>query len=228
MKLETINIFDLVMQDLMRKKGECLNFLQIGAHDGMHFDPVYPYVKKHHWRGVLVEPQPRIFRKLVQNYRDELQLKFENVAIAPASGPIKLNIFEDETLPQHSTMLASFLAEAVTNNTHGYKSPAKAIVVKGMPLAELLGKHKIISLDLLQIDAEGYDIEILKMLHKTALRPRAINFESAFYGREELQAGAEMLASMGYKLAATGIDTIAYLQDNDYARIQYKDQVEGI
>ena len=61
-------------------------FVQIGAHDGIRDDPIRKYIVKSHWRGLLVEPVPHIFRKLVENYRDETQLIFENVAVAAHDG----------------------------------------------------------------------------------------------------------------------------------------------
>ena len=41
-----------------------LKFVQIGAFDGTTHDPLYPFIVKHGWAGVLVEPQ-RIACKLL-------------------------------------------------------------------------------------------------------------------------------------------------------------------
>src|ERR1043165_8619029 len=76
-----VNLFPWVMWDLIRRTGEDQFFIQVGAHDGLHYDPIRPWVEKFHWSGVLAEPQPIIFKRLVENYKNEPQLKFENVAI---------------------------------------------------------------------------------------------------------------------------------------------------
>lgn len=224
--MQILNILDLVLQDIMRQKGESLSFVQIGAHDGIHLDPVRPYVERYGWRGILVEPQPRIFRKLTQNYKDFLHLKFENVAITWEDGPATMNIFKDESLPEHSTMLASFIPAAITNNTHGYGNQGTQLAVKGITLETLFSKHKIEALDFFQIDAEGFDFEIIKMLAKTAIRPTAINFEHAFYGQRQLHECYSLLANMGYRLASYGVDTIAYLQPENVTRHIYKERPE--
>lgn len=219
--MNQINLLQLVIQDLMMKRGEKLSFVQIGAHDGYHLDPIRPYVEKHHWSGVLVEPQPEIFKQLIKNYENEKQLTFVNAAIAHKGNKPLLVGFKDKSLPHHSTMLASFNYVAVMQNTHGYQGETFALDVPTLTLEELFDQNAITMLDLLQIDTEGYDYEILKMLRVGKVRPTCIHFESAFYGRDDLTACYGMLDQMGYRLACTGIDTIAYLQTDEYPRKAY-------
>lgn len=100
-----INVFRLAVQDYLatRCKNEDFFFIEIGAHDGLHFDPIYPWIKKHHWRGLLVEPQPRIFKRLQANYQDEPQLLFENAAIYARDGEVSLYMFaENQGLPDRN------------------------------------------------------------------------------------------------------------------------------
>lgn len=49
--------------------------------------------------------------------------------------------------------------------------------VNSIPLDQLLRRHGLSSLDLLQIDVEGYDYEILKTLDFDQIRPLFINYE---------------------------------------------------
>src|SRR5687767_667926 len=46
-------------------------FVQIGANDGRRGDPVFQFIRQYRWRGLLLEPQPDVFRVLVRNYEDE-------------------------------------------------------------------------------------------------------------------------------------------------------------
>src|SRR5690348_13962179 len=58
-------------------------FIQIGSNEGvMSTDPLCALILKEHWQGVLIEPVPRIFEKLKENYAGCPQLHFENVAIS--------------------------------------------------------------------------------------------------------------------------------------------------
>src|SRR5271155_2568223 len=85
----SIDILDLAIRDLMAREPDIF-FLQIGAHDGVSYDPIHNYIAKHHWKGLLVEPQPAVFQKLKENYAGEKQLLFENSAIAQQDGTLEL------------------------------------------------------------------------------------------------------------------------------------------
>ena len=221
-KLLPIDIFPLVIADLMRQKvaaggspGDVV-FVQIGAHDGLHFDPVRPYVERHHWKGVLVEPPPEIFRRLVANYAGEPQLAFENAAIAQQDGTATLYAFrKDGILPDHATMLASFNRQSLVHNGHDYKGEIEELTVRTLSLESLLAKHGIARFDFLQIDTEGFDYEIIRMLESCPIQPGVIHFESAFMDAAYQFKCGETLHRMGYRALIIGIDTIAYRQPDE-------------
>ena len=89
-KAPLVDVLSLVIEDYLRRKADRRDgdfyFVQIGANNGISADPIRPYVLKYHWRGVLVEPHPAAFARLVENYRAEPQLVFENAAIAEHDG----------------------------------------------------------------------------------------------------------------------------------------------
>ena len=95
-----INVFPLVVGDLVQRKIDAggtagdFFFVQIGAHDGVHYDPIRPFVEKYHWRGLLVEPQPEVYQRLVANYASEPQLMFAKAAVAPQNGKATLYTFK--------------------------------------------------------------------------------------------------------------------------------------
>ena len=62
-------------------------FLQIGGNDGFVNDPIFRFVKRHAWKGIIVEPQKEVFtKKLSKTYRHEKNIVLENIAIAEKSG----------------------------------------------------------------------------------------------------------------------------------------------
>lgn len=210
-----IDVFDLVVKDLVSKKADIF-FIEIGAHDGLHYDPIRPYVKQHHWRGILIEPQPKIFARLVENYKDEPQLLFENAAIAAQDGTFCLYTFEESPdLPDHATMLASFNRAALEHNAHGYQAPIQETIVPAISTGSLFSKHNITQVDLLQIDTEGYDWEILKMFDFAKYLPAIVHFESAGLDADETADCFKLLEGHGYRILTLGIDTIAYQQEVD-------------
>ena len=63
------------------------------------------------------------------------------------------------------------------------------------------------TLDLLQIDAEGYDYEILKTIDFDRIRPRFVNYERVLLLDEE-PACRSMMRDAGYVLFDWDIDTL--------------------
>src|SRR5687768_9883737 len=62
-----------------------VKFVQIGSNDGLGSDPLRQFIIRDHWKGILVEPLPDTFRKLLKNYEGyehKAELYFENVAIS--------------------------------------------------------------------------------------------------------------------------------------------------
>src|SRR5262245_37291248 len=45
-------------------------FVEIGAMDGISFDPLYKHVVSNGWRGLLVEPLPDLFEQLKETYHE--------------------------------------------------------------------------------------------------------------------------------------------------------------
>lgn len=221
-KIIPINVFPLVVRDLIDRKrlqngsGDEIFFVQIGAHDGLHYDPVRSFVTKYHWRGILVEPQPEIFKRLVANYKDESQLILENIAIDSQDGQATLYAFKKtDELPDHATMLASFNRGALEHNSHNYKGEIEELSVPTLTLTSLLSKYQVNKLDLLQIDTEGHDFRIIQMLAGSHIKPTIIHFENAGMNTEQLYECYELLHGWNYRVLPIGIDTIAYQQQDE-------------
>jgi hypothetical protein len=64
--------------------------------------------------------------------------------------------------------------------------------------------------DLLQIDAEGFDAEILRLFNLPARKPAIVRFEHKHLSIEDHEKSIGLLANQGYRIAATGSDTLAY------------------
>src|SRR4051812_16028908 len=70
-------------------------FVQVGAHDGT--DNLSRFIHRSRWHGVLIEPQPEVCRRLVENYRDHPQLTVENVALGEADGIVLMWTVKEDT-----------------------------------------------------------------------------------------------------------------------------------
>ena len=207
----SIDIFDLAVRDLAARVPDIF-FLQIGAHDGLSYDPIHEYVRQFHWKGLLVEPQPAIFKQLTENYAAEKQLLFENSAIAQQDGTIDLHCFENAGAEDPASMLTSTRKHYLSLNGDGHRGALKTITVPALTLESLLTKHQIERVNLLQIDTEGFDFEIIKMIDFKRIKPEIIHYENNFLNRRQKSECSRILSGQNYSLLNLGIDTIAYLQ----------------
>jgi FkbM family methyltransferase len=204
------------MSKLSLKSDSSWFFIQIGAHDGVSFDPICRYARQYNWRGILVEPQPKVFERLVKARHQEKNLFFENAAIGKTDGESSLFAFrENPSLPYHATMLASFNRRALEKNTHGYNGEIEELKVPTLSVATLLAKHSVKHVDFLQIDTEGFDMEIIKMFMEADVWPTVIHFEDT----QGLVSANEWilspLARRGYAFFHLFPDTLAYRQTED-------------
>ncbi len=75
-------LIERFFQERGRTKGR---FLDIGAHDGVSCSNTLALAEKG-WGGVLVEPSPLAFTKLISTYADRPDIEFVNAGIAVAPG----------------------------------------------------------------------------------------------------------------------------------------------
>jgi FkbM family methyltransferase len=179
-------------------------FIQVGATDGEENDPINQMIRRYNWRGVLLEPQPDVFRSLVKNYNGHEHLIFENAALASSDG--ELPFF---TIPGQ-TGLGSF-DKAVLHRS-GFKD---FNIVKGhvaaITASTLLKKYRE-RVDLLQVDTEGFDFEVIKMILSANIRPKIINYEHLHLSNVDRAACVDMLGWLGYKMlqGPLRIDSVAF------------------
>jgi len=188
-------------------------FLQVGAHDGVMEDPLRNHVLRGHWHGILVEPQTLPFRRLVENYAGVEGLTFINAAISDHSGPKTLYVIQDEAGATVESLsgTASFrrtTLEAPHQKVGPAESRIGSVEVVCTTFAEVLAG--ITYLDLLEIDVEGYDLELLKLFDFDGIKPPVVHFEHRHLSASERDEAVELLAGQGYRMVREEYDTTAY------------------
>lgn len=191
-------------------------FLQVGAYDGVSHDPFTAHIREGGWTGILVEPQPIAYERLVANYVDVDGLSFVNAAIAPEPGTRPLYVIQDEA----GSVVESLGGTASFDRAHvewlmsidGPRYPGTrigSIPVRCTTFQEILAETA--SVDLLLIDAESYDFELLKLFDFERFRPAIVRFEHAHLSRADWDEAVEMLARHGYRTLREEYDTTAYV-----------------
>lgn len=204
--------FDYVLDHYLASRDDArpFFFLQVGAHDGVMDDPLHRHVRKRGWHGILVEPQTLPFSRLVENYAGLEGLTFINAAITEHSGPKRLYVIQDETRATLESLsgTASFRKEALRTPHEKVGPPGSqigSVEVMCTTFADVLAD--VAYLDLLQIDVEGYDLELLKLFDFTRIAPPMVRFEHRHLSAGELDEAVELLARHGYRMVREEYDT---------------------
>ncbi|MEI6070417.1 MAG: FkbM family methyltransferase [Verrucomicrobiae bacterium] len=191
-------------------------FVQVGANDGKQFDPIRSYVRYYQWKGILLEPVADYFAELKENYADCPNLKLINAAIADHEGTVTIYRVNplDKSLPKWKQGIAS-LHEGHHLRSGTSDDVMTAEQVPCLPLMSLLDRHNISSIDLLQIDAEGCDLAIIKSLDLTRILPKILHFEHRLgdkvHSQKDFSEAMGMLVANGYHLFVNQTDCLAYL-----------------
>jgi len=218
LKKKKISSFEKAIKS---KNHSNFKFIQIGACDGKFADPLYQFIKKYNWEGVLVEPVPYYFKQLKENYKDSNNLTFVNKAISDKNEMSKMFTINPsglKTLPEWAKGISSLhldrnaLDEKYWTEGRGrvhldkgysyelLKPHINEINVECITVEQLLNETKFHNFDLIQIDAEGHDYTILKQLDFKKHNPKIIHFEYANLKPEEKTSIEDLLKNAGYRL----------------------------
>jgi len=214
-------------------KNESCTVVQVGSNDGKSGDPIYDLAKNNPNSNVLlVEPVPYVFEQLKKNYGSESRFKFENAGInADGSNQIFYSVNEEAfdkipNLPHIYNQIGSFdkahVLKLSEGNVDDYISETE---VNCLTLEQLFQKNEINQLDILHIDAEGYDWKVLSQLDLNKYKPTIILFE--FFGlKEEEKTAAIDFLKEDYYLFAFRIDFLCIKKDkikpNDLKALESK------
>lgn len=189
-------------------------YLQIGAFDGVQGDPVYPLIRKHGLHGILLEPQKDAFARLQANYAEFGGFQFINAAIAAHEGESTLYRIKPEAKgPAWLHQIASFDRDVILRHAHmvpDLEAMIETEKVRCITFATLFGELGLQTVDMLQIDAEGFDAEILRLFDVAKRTPAIVRFEHKHLSPADHAESLAMLVGEGYRFAICGSDTLAY------------------
>ena len=194
------------------RKGQDVTFVNIGANDGLSGDHLREFIIRKRWRGLLVEPVPFVFDRLRRAYRGVDTVQFEQAAIAAQDGTTPFWFLQkNNTLAPGYDQIGSFSRDYLLHHAGmfpGLEPFITSMAVPSLTLASLLRKHAMSQLDILFIDAEGYDGKIVKQIDFRQ-PPGLVIFENARMPAAEREECHQLLACQGYRIADDGSNTIA-------------------
>lgn len=196
--------------------GGDFHFVQVGANDGISFDILYDIVKERSSRGTVIEPLKDFYDKLCENYIQFPAIVKVNKAAHPTLKEVTL--YRVDPLRQYE--LQSWTSGIASLDPCHHKKSATAdeyIIeekVEAAPVMQIIKDAATgYDVDLLQIDVEGFDYEILKMINFDQLKPLVIKYEFSNLSKEDLISSKQLLRRNGYYFYDIGDDMIGVLLD---------------
>jgi FkbM family methyltransferase len=195
-------------------------FVKVGAHDGCTGDPCTEFLlAESKWHGLLIEPVPAFAEKLRERFGDKRRFAVLQMAVGQEEGstPFYYVLKEAEErfpdLPQWYNQLSSFDMTHIEKHLGAKIRPfVGTLQVAVKPLGKILENHQIKTIDLLQIDTEGYDFVVLQSLDLGTHRPRVIFVEHKHLSDQDRRAMQRLLVTNGYTVRDCGGDFFAKLR----------------
>lgn len=205
--------FDYLLAERVAQTNDFF-FVQIGAFDGRRYDPLFAWVQAYRWRGLLIEPQPRYFSELVENYRGVDGLEFRRIAVGVRNETRPFYTVADQLgVSRDAGMLASFDRETLLSHRRfvpELDSLLRSEEIECVALNDLLSEVETDHIDLLQIDVEGYDHELVRVLDFERFSPSIVRFEHIHLTPAQHEASIDRLIAHGYRVCLEEHDTLAY------------------
>lgn len=209
--------FDCLLAKLF--VGNNWNVIQVGSNDGISNDPLRKYITKNQWNAILIEPVPLIYQKLAENYKEFQRVRTLNIAVSNEGNQLDFYSVSNKAkqelgdrVPDWYDQLGSFIKSNIENHLNGILIPyIEKIEVKVKTLDQIYADSNFNKLNVLHIDAEGYDLEVLKSIQIEKIRPNILIFEHKHLRVLEKISVINHLERIDYKIKIFHDDVVAFL-----------------
>ena len=193
-------------------------FVVVGANDGKSSDPFAKILAKDtRWRGIFIEPVPYVFERLRKNYPDESRYICENLAITDGSSTLPFYYVAAEAaqkfpgeLPKYFDQVGSFDRNHIVIGLGQAIEPFIVTAnVRSESFESVMARNQVGEIDFLQIDTEGFDFEVLKLVDLQKHRVGVILFEHMHLSATDQAAADRLLRDNQYDFYRYQGDTLA-------------------
>ncbi|WP_299500148.1 FkbM family methyltransferase [uncultured Roseobacter sp.] len=197
-----------------------IRLVQVGANDGKMADPVYPFIAKGGWTGLLIEPHPIYFAELQALHADNPDLVLRNLAISDAPGSLELfhlNEAARDRYPHGLRGCASLergrMAEALQRgkkrkNVTVRDDDIASTQVEVSTLQTVLEEEGLRQVDIFVIDVEGHETRVLNSFNLKAFKPKLMIIECNGSDVGDENAIVGVMKEAGLRVSRFGDDLI--------------------
>jgi len=162
-------------------------FLEIGANDGFKQSNTYYFERIRNWKGVLIEPIPRLFEHC--KYLRKRSEVFNFICSSPDDSGTEKTIRYADLMSQVSGALGKKKSEEA-HIDRGLKiqkiDESFEIEVECRTLSEIIDKSRFNDFDFISIDVEGHELQALKGLDLKRHAPTYLLVETWDHEKQEI------------------------------------------
>ena len=192
---------DLILERIFEHQPTGI-YVDVGAHHPLRFSNTQLLYRRG-WRGVNIDAAPgsmAVFRRMRPR---DVNLE---VGVAATAEDRDFFVFNEPALNTFDAVRARSLE----------RPPyvlEKVCKIRCAPLSQILREHSIGAIDLLTIDAEGFDLEVLQTLDWAVSKPRVVLTEQFSRDIETLFDSQvhRLMHDRGYRLIAKTFNSVFYL-----------------
>jgi FkbM family methyltransferase len=186
-------------------------YVDVGAQHPQRFSNTCALYERG-WRGINIDADPAAIDAFRRERPQDINLP---LGVLQTSGNSTLHIFSDPALNTFDEALAREREELP-----GYRLVEKRDVATDR-LDSILARHlpQGSAIDILNVDAEGRDLEVLRSNDWRRFRPRCVLVEARIGGLDELGSNPTniFLSEQGYRLYAKTVNTLIYVPRDEAA-----------
>ena len=135
-------------------------YVDVGAHHPKRFSNTY-YFYERGWRGICIDPRPSLSKLFARDRKYDICLE---LGVAENEGTLTYYMFKEPALNTFSEL-------RMKNSDH---QVIQKKIVMTMPLRKILAQYMPVgcTIDILSIDAEGFDLQVIRSNDFQEFRPR--------------------------------------------------------
>ncbi len=202
--IEPIDVNSVLSVYFEELSSQNVNVIIVGANSGAPKDLLFDYLHLENVTAVLVEPISELLEELKSKLVVRKNLHFENSAVdTRLRKRVLYRLKGAAEFPVWSEGLASFNKRVLLSHGNQLKGMKKYVVeevVNCITFESLVKKYSLSSINVLQIDTEGYDYEIVKNINFEKHKPDIMIIEYLHITVYEYYSLIKLLQDQNYKV----------------------------
>lgn len=213
--IDSKQIIKIKINNFISKKSGVI--IQVGSNDGISNDHLRDFIKDTACNVYLIEPLPFLVKKLRELYKDHGNVKVLEFAILPKVdiAPFyHLNTISAKEMGKRwkswYDQIGSFSKKHLMKHSKELVPFIKILNIKCKPLDNVISEEGIKEILLLNVDAEGYDVDVINTISLNKIKPWVLLFEHKHANVFDLMILLRKLKSHGYRYTVTYGDIVCF------------------